>query len=135
MDRFFYVILIFLAIIIRSISFETLIYADLASKAVSLLLAVYICKDIAIHSIRSFSINIREITLNIKAGIQVMFANTAGMLIIGIIRLGIEKAWEIKERGEAKYCFDTKYGDRKMWKNISKENLEKIKNHMEGDSK
>ena len=100
MDRFFYVILIFLAIIIRSISFETLIYADLASKTVSLLLAVYICKDIAIHSIRSFSINIREITLNIKAGIQVMFANTAGMLIIGIIRLGIEKAWDVATFGK-----------------------------------
>lgn len=41
---------------------------------------------------------------------------------------GIEKAYEVKERGETKYCFDTKYGERKMWKNISKENLEKIKN-------
>lgn len=66
-DRFFYVILISLAIVIRSISFETLIYADLASKTISLLLSIYICKDIAIHSIKVFSINIGEITLNIKA--------------------------------------------------------------------
>lgn len=52
-----------------------------------------------------------------------------------LLEEGIEKAYEVKERGETKYCFDTKYGERKMWKNISKENLEKIKKHMEDNHK
>lgn len=43
----------------------------------------------------------------------------------------ISNAWAIKERGETKYCFDMVFQDRMLWKNISKENLEKIKKHME----
>ncbi len=52
-----------------------------------------------------------------------------------LIKEGIAEVWEVKERGETKYCFDMEYGDRKMWKNISKKNLEKIKEHMGGDNK
>lgn len=37
---------------------------------------------------------------NISVGIKLMFANIASMLIIGIVRFGIERAWDVATLGK-----------------------------------
>lgn len=99
-DRIVYVIFISTPIIFHNLDYQLLIYAELFSMAVSLGLSIVICRDIALQSYKNFTLNISEVYLNVKAGIQVMFANTAGMLIIGVIRLGIERTWDIATFGK-----------------------------------
>jgi O-antigen/teichoic acid export membrane protein len=99
-DRITYIILVIILVFLRNVNFQLLILVDLVSKFISLVLSIYFCKDIAIKKISVFRLNISEIVLNISAGIQVMFANTAGMLIVGIIRFGIERSWDVVTFGK-----------------------------------
>ena len=94
-DRFIYVFMVIIALLLSVKNYKILIYADLAGKTTSLLLSIYICRDFALQNINKFKIYKQETLDNIRAGIKVMFSNTASMLIIGFIRLGIERTWDV----------------------------------------
>ena len=72
-----------------------MIIADVVAKIISLFYSIYICKDIFDHRIRSFRLNFKEMFANISVGIRLMLANIASMLIIGIVRYGIEIKWGV----------------------------------------
>jgi len=76
-------------------SFIILIILDLVSKVFMLVYALYLCKELFDIKIIDIKFEKDEIVLNILAGIKLMFSNIASMLIIGIIRIGIEKTWDI----------------------------------------
>lgn len=80
--------------------FRIMIYADLLGKLVSLLYAMYCCKDIIFHKFHSLRIIFREITTNINVGINLMFANIASLLILGVVRFGIEHSWDVSTFGK-----------------------------------
>lgn len=90
---FFCIIVLFLSIGIRE--YQLMILADLTGNLIALIYALYCCKDIVFRRISSFYFSFREALENISVGIKLMFANLASMLIIGVIRFGIERSWNI----------------------------------------
>lgn len=95
LDRILYILLIVLFILFGIRNFKLLIFADIVGKFVSFVYASYICNDIVFKKISLFRFTISESIKNIFTGINLMFANIASKLIIGVTRFGIERNWGI----------------------------------------
>ena len=81
-------------------NFILLIAADVAGKYISMLIGVWYCRDM-VFSKPGFSKSVfGEIKENISAGIKLMFAGLSSMLIIGIIRFGVQSKWDIATFGK-----------------------------------
>ncbi len=99
-SRVIYIILILMFLLIGIREYKIMILADLIGKSISLIYAISVCKDIVFHSLNSFIEGIAEAMQNITVGIKLMFANIASMLIIGVVRLGIEYSWDVTTFGK-----------------------------------
>lgn len=95
LDRIVYILLIVTFLLFGVRDFKLMIIADLVGKFISLFFAALSCKDIVFRSINTFYFTLSESIINISVGIKLMFANIASMLIVGIIRFGIERAWDV----------------------------------------
>ncbi|MFB6317646.1 lipopolysaccharide biosynthesis protein [Saccharicrinis sp. FJH54] len=95
MDRFIYVFFIIVLLVVGYKSYKLLVVADVIAKVISLAYAIYLVKEITELKLKTFLIDIYDIIENLKSGIKLMFANLASVLMIGIIRLGVERAWDI----------------------------------------
>lgn len=100
LDRFLYIGLIILFLLFDIREYNLLIVADLIGKFVSLAWAAFYCKDIVFRKFSHFKINFTEAILNIRVGINIMLANIASILIIGIVRFGIERSWNVATFGK-----------------------------------
>lgn len=80
--------------------YKLIIISDLIGKFISLIYASYCLKDIVFRKISNFHFGFRETAENISVGIKLMFANLAGMLIVGSVRLGIERSWSVATFGK-----------------------------------
>jgi O-antigen/teichoic acid export membrane protein len=100
LDRILYVGLIILLLAFGIRNFKLMIIADLLGKGVSLLVAMYACKDIVFRSISQFTFTIKEAYLNLSVGIKLMLSNIAGKFIVGFVKLGIERSWDIATFGK-----------------------------------
>ncbi|MFR3372251.1 MAG: hypothetical protein ACLTRP_17770 [Clostridioides difficile] len=84
----------------KSGNLELLIFFDVLSKIVGLFIAILSCRDIVFHRLSPFKTTISEVKINISAGYKLMFANITNVLIIGIIKIGIENSWNIEVFGK-----------------------------------
>ncbi len=100
LDRALYCCLIIIFLFYGIREYKLMIVADLIGKIVSLIYAVYLCKDIVLHKISSFYFTFKETIENIRVGIKLMFAGIASMLIIGTVRFGIERSWDVTTFGK-----------------------------------
>lgn len=100
MEKVFYTLLIILLLILNIREYTIMIMADLIGKLISFLYSMYCCKDIVFRKVSSFYLNIKEAIKSINAGIKLMFANIASSLIIGIVRFGIERIWDVSTFGK-----------------------------------
>lgn len=100
LDRIIYIFLILLFLLIGIRDYKIMIVADLIGKFISLLFSAFACKDIVFNRINDFYLTISETLENINAGIKLMFANIASTLIIGIVRFGIERTWDVATFGK-----------------------------------
>ncbi|WP_374120910.1 lipopolysaccharide biosynthesis protein [Neobacillus sp. PS3-12] len=100
MERVIYCVLILLCLLIGIRQFKLLIVTDLIAKFIAFVYAMYCCRDIVFNKISTFTFNVGETAKNINAGIKLMFANIASMLIIGIVRFGIERSWDVSTFGK-----------------------------------
>jgi O-antigen/teichoic acid export membrane protein len=100
LDRILYVGLIILLLAFGIRNFKLMIIADLLGKGVSLLVAMYACKDIVFRNISQFTFTIKEAYLNLSVGIKLMLSNIAGKFIVGFVKLGIERSWDISTFGK-----------------------------------
>ncbi|WP_339188239.1 hypothetical protein MKY54_24895 [Paenibacillus sp. FSL P2-0121] len=98
-DRLLYIALVIFLLLIGVRDYKLLIYADLIGKSCSLLYAIYFCNDIVIRKLSDLSFNVKETMANINIGIKLMLANIASVLIIGIVRYGIERTWDVSTFG------------------------------------
>ncbi len=96
LDRICFGILVALFMLLGNQNFEMIVLADLLGKAASLIGVLWICSDILKVKAASIKISLKEGLENIRIGIKLMFAGVASMLIIGIVRLGIEAKWDIQ---------------------------------------
>lgn len=98
-DRFMYVVMLLILLFSQSMSYQRMIIADNISRLISLCYAVYICKDITFVSHKKM-FQWKESWDNIKVGSNLMLANIASSLIIGIVRFAIQKGWDIATFGK-----------------------------------
>lgn len=100
LDRIIFVALVVFFIFYDVKNYKVIIFADLLGKFVSLIYSMYLCKEIVFNKIDSLHLTINETIINISVGIKLMLANFSSLLIIGIIRLGIEFSWDIATFGK-----------------------------------
>lgn len=100
LDKLIYILVILLFLIVGKKNYQFLIFADLTGRAISLFYSMYLCKDIVSKNPWIKKSDFQETYRNINAGSKLMFSNIASMLIIGIIRLGIERRWSIATFGK-----------------------------------
>ncbi|MGV3162887.1 lipopolysaccharide biosynthesis protein [Streptococcus hyovaginalis] len=98
-DRFIYVIFLLFLLFSNNTSFQRMIIADNIARVISLFCALYICKDITFISDRKL-VQIKDSWDNIKVGSNLMLANIASSLIIGVVRFAIQKGWDIATFGK-----------------------------------
>lgn len=99
-DRIVYALIIVIMLLIGIRDYRELIFADLIGKAITLMMVMYICKEILFNELTSIKENFKEIILNISVGIKLMLANIASLFIIGVVRLGIERTWSVETFGK-----------------------------------
>lgn len=95
---YFFIVLMLIYFSIKK--FEFYILADIVGRLVSMLYSFYFCRDIIFRKISSFFWTIQEVWLNLSVGIKLLAANVADLLIIGIIRYGIERTWGVSVFGK-----------------------------------
>lgn len=99
-EKIVYFFLIIIVISLKKFDYKVLILADLLGKGISLLYTCFKYPKIIIGKYVKPSEAIEEIKENIRVGSKLMLANIASMLIIGIVRIGIEKNWGVAVFGK-----------------------------------
>lgn len=99
-DRVVYIGIIIIFLLFGDRKYSLLVKADLIGKAIALLWLIYLCKDMVIQKVSNLWEGILEARRNLSAGSKIMASNIADMLIIGMIRIGIEKNWDIETFGK-----------------------------------
>lgn len=99
-DRVIYASSLIIFLMIGYRSFEVLIFSDLLGKIISLVYSLYLIKDIVIQPISTFFFSFREMFENMSVGIKLLFANFASLLILGVVRYGIQHFWGIEIFGK-----------------------------------
>lgn len=99
-DRLLYLVLLVSFIVLGARDFRVMVYADLIGRIVSLVYAMYLCRDIVLSPFSKFKLDLKEVFLNISVGINLMVSNIASMLIVGIVRMGIQRIWDIATFGK-----------------------------------
>ncbi|MFJ7637338.1 hypothetical protein [Peribacillus sp. NPDC097225] len=80
--------------------FYFLILADIFGKVFSIIYCILVCRNIVFGKFASTRESLNEIWINILVGSKLLFANLSSVLILGIIRLSIEKKWGIEIFGK-----------------------------------
>lgn len=99
-EKILFAFLVVLLISLGLHKFEYFIFADLFAKTTMLVLLCYTCKDIVFQRTNRLKLTIGEVVVNIQVGINLVLANIAAILIIGITRLIIENIWSIETFGK-----------------------------------
>lgn len=80
---------------------HSIILANVFAVYVSLLLGMWFCRDIAFAKINNSIKHVfHEIKENIATGIKLQISTVCSMLIIGVVRFGIEQHWDISTFGK-----------------------------------
>lgn len=99
-DRIVFLLFVIFFLMNGLSGFRYFIYADLIGRLLSLLLSVYFCKNIILAKGKYIFNSMREMFENISIGSKLMFSNFAGILILGIVRFGIERNWDLETFGK-----------------------------------
>lgn len=97
-DRLAYIIIILFFVFFNVTNVALYIIFDVLSKIISLFFAVFICSDIVFQ--KKIDFDCQETKLNVFSGINLMLANISSMLIIGIVRFGIQNNWSVEIFGK-----------------------------------
>ncbi|MCT3551754.1 lipopolysaccharide biosynthesis protein [Lentilactobacillus buchneri] len=98
--RIIYFAIVLLLIFNGSRDFRLFIIADLIGRFIAMMYGFYLCKDIVFYKLSRFVWSFKETYKNFAIGINLLIANTANSLIIGIVRYGIQHYWGISIFGK-----------------------------------
>ena len=99
-DRVVYLFMILFVIIMGVNNYKVFILIDLIAKMIALIYACICCKEIVFGKFDEVKSTGIELKRNINIGIKLMIANIASTLIIGNVRLGIERKWDVSTFGK-----------------------------------
>lgn len=97
-NRFVYLGGILLCLVFQWADYRYFVYSDLLGRMVTFGLAIYFCKEIVFTKFNGF--DFPEMKENINVGYKLVFANFTSMLIIGIVRYGVQFRWGVKAFGK-----------------------------------
>ncbi len=95
-EKAVYFLLTIILLIAGCRTYRPLIVADILGKLSAAMLGVFYCRDIVKARPSPFSAAVNEAWSDICIGIKLMVANIASMLILGIVRMSIERQWDIE---------------------------------------
>lgn len=98
-DRYLYIIVVVGYLLFGGKNYIVLIIFDIVTKAVVTVWGMYIMKDVILSRKYMFKEVSGEIRGNIKIGSNLMLANIASMLILGVSRVFVEQKWDIETFG------------------------------------
>nr|WP_318753424.1 hypothetical protein [Globicatella sp. PHS-GS-PNBC-21-1553] len=81
-------------------NYKSMIISDIIAKISAVLYSYWVCRDFIKGDFKLSKTNLSEVIVNISVGINLMLSNIASMLIIGVVRFGIEKQWSIEVFGK-----------------------------------
>ena len=99
-EKIFVIVFVLLLMIVGYREFYLIILSDVVAKFISLFIGLFYCRDIVLSKTVPFKTAVPEVKENISAGIKLMFASLCSMLIIGVVRFGIENHWDISTFGK-----------------------------------
>ncbi|TLG80951.1 hypothetical protein [Vagococcus zengguangii] len=99
-DRMIFLFLVLILLALRVDNYYYFVIVDIIGKLVSFIIAIFKVRDITPFSNTKSLFNYKESIINITVGINLMFANIASMLIIGIVRFGIQYKWSVETFGK-----------------------------------
>lgn len=102
-ERLIFCILAVGFLTLRKSRFEFLIVADICAKIIASVGVMILCHDIVFSERIKIRIAFSEFYKNIAVGIKLLFANIAGMLILGVVQFGIERNWDIVTFGKVSF--------------------------------
>ena len=79
-----------------NVDFKLIIIADIAGRIVALLYSSIKCKEVVFRKITDFKYDAFETKENIRVGFTLMISSIASLLIMGIVRMGMENKWGIE---------------------------------------
>jgi O-antigen/teichoic acid export membrane protein len=94
--KFLNILVIFFAVVLGIRQYKSIILFFTICELISLIYAIIKCKNIIFSKPKGLSRVKNEIIENIKAGINMMLSGMSSMLMTGIIRISIEKQWNIE---------------------------------------
>ncbi|WP_273729615.1 hypothetical protein [Leuconostoc mesenteroides] len=95
-----YIIILVITLLLGFRDYKFLVSAYIIGNAFGVFLASYILRDLFIEGIRNFSWDWKELFTNISVGSQIIAANIISTMIIGIIRIGVQKGWGVATFGK-----------------------------------
>lgn len=92
-----YVTLLIYMIVCGNQTYVAFIWCYIISQIISLIYSSYSCRAILRSQIKIYHLNFHEAFKNIYTGLHLVFSNVAAMLIVGIVKFGIQIGWNIEE--------------------------------------
>jgi len=99
-DRIVFITLAVVFLILGDRECSLLIKADIYGKLAALVWLVYHCKDMVFEKSIKIQQGLQEALKNISSGSKILASNIADLMIIGIMRMGIENKWDIETFGK-----------------------------------
>ena len=99
-EKVIYAVTVVVLLVAGTRDYKSLLLADIGAKVITLCTISWRCRDIIFHKSAHFMESIREAWTNITVGVKLLFANIAGLLIIGIVRFSIEQTWSVEVFGK-----------------------------------
>lgn len=99
-ERLVYLVCVLSVLFFGARDFRFFIMAYLTAQGATLIGALWFCRDLVFAHPETARDIFRESAECIRVGIKLMLANVASILILGIIRFGIERAWGIAVFGK-----------------------------------
>lgn len=94
-----YLTLILLILLLRITSYKSMVVAFLISQLATCISGLYQIKDAIFVEGFDFRTAIREAKLNLISGSKLMIANFTSLLVLGVVRLGIQLNWSVETFG------------------------------------
>ena len=100
LEKIVYAALVVVLLLIGVRDFRILVGADLFGRGLTLILLIIECRAIVFRKIHITKERFKEVWSNITIGSKLMFANIAGLLLLGIIRWAIQNHWSVETFGK-----------------------------------
>ena len=94
-ERIIFVVLVLGLLLAGYRQLYLIVVADVAAKYISLFIGMWCCQDIVKARPVPVRAAVPEIRANMSVGLKLMFSSLCSMLIIGVIRFGVETCWDI----------------------------------------